>query len=110
MKFQKPVLPCAPYWLNESKSLSDHSALTTLESIEDNIQVTARPNGQVWGKITVCAFQCSAHERVEFEVVFFVGVDKLADLQLNLFCYIVICGTNSSCNLSRYYMRQRIVK
>lgn len=61
---------------------------------EENAQVVACPKGQVMGQDNdVRVFDVQHIKGLEFEVVFFVGVDRLAEIQPQLFDKYLYVGT-----------------
>lgn len=91
-------LPSIAIFVNGEDDVKPISESLNRELIEDNIQVMPCPNGQVIGQDNdVRVFDVQHIKGLEFEAAFFIGVDKLANLQPDLFDkYLYVGATRAA--------------
>jgi DNA helicase IV len=87
-------LPSTAIFVNEESEVQPTADALNMAMAEYNIQVSACPQGQVMGNDNdVRVFAVEHIKGLEFEAVFFIGVDRLADLQPELFDKYLYVGT-----------------
>jgi hypothetical protein len=87
-------LPSTAIFVNEESEVQPTADALNTALAEYNIQVSACPQGQVMGNDNdVRVFAVEHIKGLELEAVFFIGVDRLADLQPELFDKYLYVGT-----------------
>jgi hypothetical protein len=87
-------LPSTAIFVNEESEVQPIADALNAALVEYNIQCSACPQGQVMGNDNdVRVFAVEHIKGLEFEAVFFVGVDRLADLHPELFDKYLYVGT-----------------
>jgi DNA helicase IV len=87
-------LPSTAIFVNSEAEAAPLAAALNMALAEDNVQVVACPQGRVMGHDNdVRVFDVQHIKGVEFEAVFFIGVDRLADLHPELFENYLYVGT-----------------
>lgn len=87
-------LPSTAIFVNTEVEVAPLAAALNAALAEHNIQVVACPQGQVMGQDNdVRVFDIQHIKGLEFEAVFFVGVDRLADQHPELFDKYLYVGT-----------------
>ena len=87
-------LPSTAIFVNSEAQAAPLAAALNTALAEDNIQVVACPQGRVMGhENDIRVFDVQHIKGVEFEAVFFIGIDQLADLHPELFDNYLYVGT-----------------